>query len=129
MAKNILVIGEHADSEITATTAEVIGQSTRLAEGGLVSVALLGSSAADATPQAFEAGAGKVFVNDDDGYTEYNSDQWVAAIESTLESIDVILVAQSTVGRDLAPRLAARQGTAAAMDCVCLLYTSDAADE
>ena len=70
MAKNILVIGEHADSEITATTAELIGQSTRLAEGGLVSVALLGSSAADATPQAFEAGAGKVFVNDDDGYTD-----------------------------------------------------------
>ena len=33
MAKNILVIGEHADSEITATTAELIGQSTRLAEG------------------------------------------------------------------------------------------------
>ena len=118
MAKNILVIGEHADSEITATTAELIGQSTRLAEGGLVSVALLGSSAADATQQAFEAGAGKVFVNDDDSYTEYNSDQWVTAIESILDGIDVILVAQSTVGRDLAPRLAARQGTAAAMDCV-----------
>ena len=118
MAKNILVVGEHADSEMTATTAELIGQSTRLAEGGSVSVALLGCCATDVTSQAFEAGAGKVFVNDDDSYTEYNSDQWVTAIESILDGIDVILVAQSTVGRDLAPRLAARQGTAAAMDCV-----------
>tara|TARA_Y100001936_G_C16077253_1_gene674899 strand:+ start:516 stop:1484 length:969 start_codon:yes stop_codon:yes gene_type:complete len=118
MTKNILVVGEHADSEMTATTAELIGQSTRLAEGGAVSVALLGCCATDVAPQAFEAGAGKVFVNDDDGYTEYNSDQWVTAIESILEGIDVILIAQSTVGRDLAPRLAARQGTAAAMDCV-----------
>ena len=95
MTKNILVVGEHADSEMTATTAELIGQSTRLAEGGAVSVALLGCCATDVAPQAFEAGAGKVFVNDDDGYTEYNSDQWVTAIESILEGICLLYTSPS----------------------------------
>jgi len=118
MTKNILVVGEHLDSEITTTTVELIGQSTRLAEGGSVSVALLGSGAASVAQQAFEAGANKVAMNDDAGYSEYNSDQWVAAIESILDGIDVVLIAQSIIGRDLAPRLAARQATAAAMDCV-----------
>jgi electron transfer flavoprotein alpha subunit len=118
MTRNILVVGELVEGALSPTTAELLGQSTRLADGGSVAVSLLGSSASGAASAAFEAGADKAFTNDDAGYDQYNSDQWVNAVEAALDGVDVVLVAQSSVGRDMAPRLAARQNTAAAMDCI-----------
>ena len=118
MARNILVVGELVEGALSPTTAELLGQSTRLVDGGLVAVALLGSGASGAASAAFEAGADKAFTSDDAGYDQYNSDQWVNAVEAALDDVDAVLMAQSSVGRDMGPRLAARQNTAAAMDCV-----------
>ncbi len=118
MARNILVVGELVEGALSPTTAELLGQSTRLADGGSVAVSLLGSGASAAASAAFAAGADKAFTNDDAGYDQYNSDQWVNAVEAALDGVAAVLVAQSSVGRDIAPRLAARQNTAAAMDCI-----------
>jgi electron transfer flavoprotein alpha subunit len=89
-----------------------------LVDGGSVAVSLMGSGASGAASSAFEAGADKAFTNDDSSYDQYNSDHWVNAVEAALDGVDAVLVAQSSVGRDIAPRLAARQNTAAAMDCI-----------
>ena len=120
MAQDVLVVGELADGAITSATAELLGGAGGLAEGGAVSVTLLGSGASGAAAGAFAAGAGRALTNDDAAYDQYRSDQWVAAIESALDqtSAALVLVAQSMAGRDLAPRLAFRRETAAAMDCV-----------
>ncbi len=45
MAQDVLVVGELADGAITSTTAELIAGAAGLAEGGAVSVALLGAGA------------------------------------------------------------------------------------
>ena len=118
MARNILVVGELVESALSPTTVELLGQSTRLVDGGSVAVTLLGSGASGAASAAFEAGADQAFTSDDAGYDQYNSDQWVNAVEAALDGVDAVLVAQSSVGRDMGPRLAARQNTAAAMDCI-----------
>ena len=118
MARNILVVGELVEGALSPTTAELLGQSTRLVDGGSVAVSLMGSGASGAASSAFEAGADKAFTNDDSSYDQYNSDHWVNAVEAALDGVDAVLVAQSSVGRDIAPRLAARQNTAAAMDCI-----------
>ena len=120
MARNILVVGELEEGTLSSTSSELIGQASRLADGGQVSVTLLGSGAAGATSAAFEAGAERAFTGDDAGYDQYNSDSWVAAVENAVgqASADAIFVAQSIVGRDMGPRIAARLGSAAAMDCV-----------
>jgi electron transfer flavoprotein alpha subunit len=120
MARNILVVAELVEGALSPTTAELIGQGTRLADGGSVAVTLLGSGAGGAGSAAFEAGADRVFSSDDAGYDQYNSDQWIAAVTAAAEqhTPEAIFVAQSTVGRDLGPRLAARLNTAVAMDCV-----------
>ncbi len=118
MSRNILVVGEMLDGAMSPTTAELLGQGTRLADGGTVAATLLGSGADTASQAAFEAGADRVLQNSDAGYDEYNSDLWVEAVEAALDGADAVLVAQSPVGRDIGPRLAARQETAAAMDCV-----------
>ena len=122
MAQDILVVGEIADDAPTAVTAELLGAASRLAEGGAVSVTLLGGGASDVASQGFAAGADRAFVSDDGGYDQFSPEQWIVAVEAAIEqsSPAVILIAQSTVGRDLAPRLAIRKQTAAAMDCVAL---------
>ena len=56
MARNILVVGELADGALSPTSEELLGMGTRLADGGQVSVTLLGSGAGDAAAAAFAAG-------------------------------------------------------------------------
>lgn len=120
MAQDVLVVGEIADGALSSVTEELIGAATRIADGGKVSVTLLGSAAAGLAGAAFAAGADRALVGGDAGYDQYRSDQWLAAAEAALDNASpaVVLIAQSTVGRDLGPRLAFRRNTAAAMDCV-----------
>ena len=122
MAQDILVVGEVADGGVTATTAELLGQATRLAEGGKVSVVLLGSGAAGAAAAAFAAGADRAFVGSDAAFDQFRPDQWTAAVDAAVEQTNpaAVLMPQSMVGRDLAPRLAFRRNSAAALDCTAV---------
>lgn len=119
MARNVLVVGELIEGQPSSTTGELLGAASRLADGGVVSVTLLGSGASAAAPAAFAAGAGGAFTSDDANYDTFRSDQWLGAVLAAVgqASPAVVLMAQSTVGRELAPRLAFRLDTAAAMDC------------
>jgi electron transfer flavoprotein alpha subunit len=120
MAQDILVVGELAEGALSSVTKELLGAAVGLAEGGKVNVTILGSAASGAAAEAFAAGADRAFVSSDANYDQYRSDQWLAAVEAALDqsSPAVVLIAQSSVGRDLGPRLAFRRNTAVAMDCV-----------
>lgn len=119
MARNVLVVGEFSEGELSTTTLELLGAASRLSDGGAVGVTLLGSGASGTAAATFPAGAEKAFTSDDAEYDVFRSDQWLTAVLAAVEqsSPDVILIAQSTTGRELAPRLAFRLDTAAAMDC------------
>lgn len=121
MPHNILVVGELEEGAPSSTTLEMLGGAQGLAGGGDVSVVLLGTGATAAAAQA--AGAGKAFVNDDSNYDTFRGEQWLPAIQAAVEqaSPDLILIAQSTAGRELGPRLAHRLDTAVAMDCVSIV--------
>ncbi|MQC47897.1 MAG: electron transfer flavoprotein subunit alpha/FixB family protein [Chloroflexi bacterium] len=118
MANNILVVGELEGGAPSPTTLELLGGAQGLAAGGAVSVMLLGAGASGAAAQA--AGAAKAFVSDDAAYDTFNGEQWLTAAQSAVEQsgANVVLVAQSVVGREVGPRLASRLNTAVAMDCV-----------
>jgi electron transfer flavoprotein alpha subunit len=92
-----------------------------------VHVTLLGAGAESAAAAAFAQGASRAYVGADAQYDVFRSDQWLAAVEVALDAAQptVVLVAQTMVGRDLAPRLAFRRGTAAAMDCLRVEMTAD----
>ena len=122
MARSVLVVGELEGAEVSSTTAELLGAASRLAAGGDVSVTLLGAGSAEAAAGAFAAGAARVFASGDAGYDEFRPDQWTDAVREAVgqSSADVVLMAQSSVGRDLGPRLAFGLGTAVGMDCVAL---------
>ncbi|MDA0815754.1 MAG: electron transfer flavoprotein subunit alpha/FixB family protein [Chloroflexi bacterium] len=126
MPQNILVIGELDDGAPSATTLELLGGAQSLADGGSVAVTLLGSGASAAAAQA--SGAARAFVSDDATYDTFRGDQWLPAVQAAVEQVapDLILMGQTTAGRELGPRLAFRLDTAVAMDCVNVVVSAGA---
>ena len=126
---SILVIGETDDNGLTAPTREMLGAATRLiAElGGDVALALIGSGLADAAAAAGPAGADSVYSADADSLATYQTDSYLPVAQGIVEQDgpSVVLLAQSSMGRDLAPRLATRLGSAAIMDSLGLEIDGD----
>ena len=65
-------------------------------------------------------GADKVYVVDDPLLQDYQTDSYVTVMEKTVKEAmpQILILGQTNVGRDLAPRLAFRLGTTATMDCI-----------
>lgn len=119
MPSGTLVIGEATeDGKLNPVVPELIGIGTQL--GGPVTVALLGSGVEGLAQECAAFGAAKVIVVDDGILKEYQGDSYTPVTERVAKEVDpaVILMGQTMMGRDLAPRLAQRLGTAVAMDCV-----------
>jgi electron transfer flavoprotein alpha subunit len=119
MASGVLAIGEATeDGKLNPVVPELIGIGSRL--GGPVTVALLGSGVEGLAQEAAAFGANKVIVVDDAILKDYQGDSYAPIAERIAKEMDpaVILLGQTMMGRDLAPRLAQRLGTAVAMDCV-----------
>lgn len=121
MSRTILVFAEQRAGTIKRSVLELIGLARDLAEGGAVEVALLGSGVA---PLAQElAGYGvRVHHCDDSSLEHANAESYVAQIHAIDQQLQpqAILLSASAMGRDLAPRLAARSKTAFLAECLQL---------
>ncbi len=126
---SILVIGEVDSAGLTAPTRELLGAASRLAPqlGGGVALALIGEGLGDVAASAGPAGADTIYTADDASLAQYQTDSYLPVVQSIVEtdSPAVVFIAQSSMGRDLAPRLATRLGTAAAMDALALEVDGD----
>ncbi len=124
MAEGVLIIGETSEGHVSPITLEMIAAGTRIAGevGGLVNVAFFGSNAESFAQTAIEAGADIVYPFAEAELDEYLTDTWEQAADMAVQVADaaVVLMGQTSVGRDLAPRLAFRLNTAAVMDVVGL---------
>jgi electron transfer flavoprotein alpha subunit len=119
MASGVLVFGEATeDGKLAPVTGELLGAAKNL--GAPATCALLGAGVEGLAQECAAVGAEKVIVVDDPVLKEYQGDAYVAVGERVCKEADplVVLFGQTAIGRDMAPRLAARLGTAVAMDCV-----------
>ena len=126
MPNGVLIFGEATEGgALAGITAELSGAATAL--GGPVTCALLGSGVGSVGAEAGQYGAAKVIVVDDPILKEYNGDEYLPVAERIVKEVDpaIVLFGQTMVGRDLAPRLAQRLGTAVVMDCVALSMQGD----
>ncbi len=119
MANGVLVFGEAVEGGALAPVAgELIAAAKSL--GGPVTCALLGAGVEGLAGDCAALGADKVIVVDDPVLKDYLGDAYVPVAERICKETDpaIVLLGQTMMGRDMAPRLAARLGTAVAMDCV-----------
>lgn len=123
--EGVMIVAEVQDGALAGVSAELMGLARRLADdlGESASAALVGSSLGDLPQELIAYGADKVYVMDDPQLAEYQSDVYVAALEKICsQASPQILLLGHTIynGRDLAPRLAFRLGTATISDCLSL---------
>ena len=122
--KGVMVVGECADGALASITCELLGIGRKLADniGEQLSVALLGEKVSGAAKDAVAFGADKVYVVESPMLKDYVTDAYVNAMENLCKEAkpNILLMGQTPMGRDLAPRLAVRLGTGATLDCLDL---------
>ncbi len=122
--KGVLVFAEAKDGKLSARAAELLGGSRKLADelGQELSATLIGVEGDSLARQTIASGADRVYLVDSPQPQEYPLDYCVAVMEQvTKEAMPrIILLGHTSLGRDLAPRLAFRLGTAAITDCIAV---------
>lgn len=119
--KGVMVYCEIAEGKLRAIATELLGGGRKLANDlgtGLYAI-LAGSGVSSLAREAAAFGADKVYVVDDPLLKDYQSDAYVSVMEKVIKQIlpQVVLMGQTSIGRDLAPRLAFRLGTTANLGC------------
>jgi electron transfer flavoprotein alpha subunit len=120
--RNVMVFCEVADGKLTAIATELLGCGKKLAGdlGQELLAVIVGSGIASIAAEVIAFGADKVYVIDDPLLKDYQGDAYIQIMDKVLNQVKpgVLILGQTAVGRDLAPRLAFKLNTAAILDCV-----------
>jgi electron transfer flavoprotein alpha subunit len=121
---SVLIFVEQREGAVRPGARELLGEASRLAAAGLggpvVGVCV---SAQDPGLAALgEAGASEVLLATHQAFARYEPVGYAAAVVAAIEKTKpkAILFTASSMGRDLAPRVAARLGLGLAADCTAL---------
>lgn len=124
MSKNVFIIAEQRDGELQKVSIELIGKGKELAEalGQEVVGVILGENIKDLADIMIHHGADKVIVVDDPMLKEYVTEPYAKAVYEIIQKNDpeIVLFGATSIGRDLAPRLAGRIHTGLTADCTGL---------
>jgi len=127
--QGILIIGEVENGEISSITRELLGIGRKLADemGEGLSALIIGSEIKAQGQEAIASGADKVYVADNPALAGYNSDCYTAVVTNVCKDVapSILLVGHTSMGRDLAPRVAARLEVFLAADCIELRNDPD----
>lgn len=120
--RGVLICSEALQGSLAAISWELLGIGRKLANdlGEELYAFLPGRGVQPLAQELVAGGADKVFVADDPRIEYYQTDSYTALMDGLCRQLSpqIVLMGQTSLGRDLAPRLAFRQGTGVAMDCV-----------
>jgi len=127
--KGVAVFCEVISGKLASISSEGLGIGRKLADdlGQELCAVLVGSNIGGMAQEAIACGADKVYVVDDRLLQDYQTDSYVNVMAKVLNQItpQIIILGQSDIGRDLAPRLAFRIETTVTTDCVQLAIDTE----
>ena len=122
--KNVWVSCEQRQGKMMPTTFELISEGRKLADelGVELCGILLGDNVDGIAKELGGYGADKVYVYNSPLLKDYTTDAYTKVITDAVEEIkpEILLFGASNIGRDLAPRCAARLHTGLCADCTHL---------
>ena len=122
--KNVWVFCEQRQGVMMPTTFELISEGRKLANelGVELCGILLGDNVKGIAAELGQYGADKVYVYDSPLLKDFTTDAYTKVIVEAVEELkpEVLLFGASNIGRDLAPRCAARLHTGLCADCTHL---------
>lgn len=122
--RGVCVYVDHHEGDIHRVTYELIGKARELASviGHQVYALMIGSGIEAAAEKLLHYGVDKVFVYDDPALLDFRVEPYTAAFYDFVEKVkpSSILVGATNLGRQLAPRIAARCKAGLTADCTVL---------
>ncbi len=122
--KGVAVYVDHIDGEVHPVTYELIGKARELADkiNHPVYAIMMGSHIMEQCHELLHYNVDKVYVYDNEKLDRFKMEPYTAVFEDFVNMVKPasILVGATPVGRQLAPRLAARLKTGLTADCTVL---------
>ena len=118
----IVTFAEHRDGKLRRPSLEAVSEARRLASSlqGPVTAVLVGPGVEGLAAELAAHGADKVHVFDDPALGAYATEPYARALAQVVTEArpGAVLVPATAMGKDLAPRAAARLGAGLVSDCV-----------
>ena len=121
-----LVFIEQRDGRIRKASLEALSLARKLS-GGPVAAVLPGKGVTTLAKELGKYGAGTVYVADRDDLALYSNKGYVGALDAAAKKAlpDAVLIAATSMGKDVAPRFAARHDVSALADVMDLRVEGD----
>ena len=120
----ILTFAEQRDGKLRRASLEVVSEARRLAGalGATVTAVVIGPGSESLSGELAAYGADRVQVFGDAALGAYSTEAYARALAQAIADAkpSVVLVPFTAMGKDLAPRVAAKIGAGLASDCVGL---------
>ncbi len=131
--KDVYVFAEQRDGKIQNVALELLGKARELADANNEKVVaiLLGKNIKGEAQTLVAHGADKVLVVDHDLLATYLTEPYTQAITQIIKDFkpSILLIGATTIGRDLGPRVSARNVTGLTADATKLEISDDEAHE
>ncbi|MFQ6001348.1 MAG: electron transfer flavoprotein subunit alpha/FixB family protein [Anaerolineae bacterium] len=121
---NVWAIAEVGQGQLSPVSLELVAAARELADrmGERAEVVLLGHQVEDQAQELIRRGADLVYLADDPTLADYSTEGYLATLTALVEANRplVLLLGDTEMGQDLAPRLAQRLGTGLISGCTRL---------
>lgn len=110
MARKVLVLGEVRDGSLRNVSFEAVAAGKTASEGGEVVGVLIGDSVSALANEMIHYGAERVVTVEDEKLKQYTPDGFSQALMAVIdsESPDGLIFGHTAMGKDLAPKIAAK---------------------
>ncbi|WP_206810329.1 electron transfer flavoprotein subunit alpha/FixB family protein [Paradesulfitobacterium ferrireducens] len=129
MAKGIWIIIEQRNGQIRKVSLELLSQGRLIADqaGENLVAVILGQNIEGLGGEVASYGADKVILVEDDKLAEYTTGAYTSVLNQLIRKDEpqAVLIGNTAVGKDLAPRLAQRLGVGMASDCTGMEYDAN----
>lgn len=120
----VWVIGEQREGKINPVTIELIGEGRKLADqlGKELAVVIAGYEVEKEVKELLHYGVDKAYYINDPLLKDFTTDGYAISIAGLIKGKkpEVVLVGATSIGRDIAPRIAGKVGTGLTADCTKL---------
>jgi electron transfer flavoprotein alpha subunit len=122
--KGVWVFAEQREGKIMPVVYELLGEARKMADklNEKVAAVLLGNNVNNLTEDLIKHGADKVYIAEDKNLEKYTTDGYSKVISNMISEYkpEIVLIGATHIGRDLAPRIAAKSATGLTADCTNL---------
>lgn len=122
--QGVWVFAEQKEGVVAGVTLELLGEGRKLADqlGTTLSAVLLGSGMDDAAQELIAYGADRVYLGDSPQFRNFLEDPYAEVLVELCREHKpaIMLLGATTIGRSLAPKMAARLRTGLTADCTGL---------